>query len=113
MRRDQVRLFERIVESIGELAMGGYSAAGFDIGYVMRPDGIPQGQSWTPNPLDPMLPIARISNDNERARGYGFQRAARPDLFEEYWRRRHWRVGVFRERHGGSRGSVPPGAFHP
>jgi hypothetical protein len=73
VRKDQVRLFERIVESIGDLATGDYSVAGFDIGYVMRPDGIPQGQSWTSNPLDPTLPIARIWNENEKARGYGFQ----------------------------------------
>lgn len=73
VRKDQVRLFERIVESIGDLAMGDYSAAGFDIGYVMRPDGIPHGQSWRSNPLDPMLPIARIWDDNEKARSYGFQ----------------------------------------
>jgi hypothetical protein len=61
------------VETIGDLAMGDYSAAGFDIGYVVRPAGIPQGQSWTPNPLDPTLPIARIWDDNQKARGYGLQ----------------------------------------
>lgn len=82
VRKDQVRLFERIVESIGDLAMGDYSAVGFDIGYVMRPDGIPQGQSWTSNPLDPKLPIARIWEDNGKARGYGVQ--AR--LLGDQWR---------------------------
>lgn len=81
-RRDQVRLFERIVESIGDLAMGDYTAAGFDIGYVMRPEGIPQGQSWSADPLDPMLPIARIWDDNGKARGYGLQ--AR--LLGDQWR---------------------------
>lgn len=73
VRKDQVRLYERLVEAIGDLALGDFSTAGFDIGYVMRPDGIPQGQSWTPNPLDPSLPIARIREDNERSRGYGLQ----------------------------------------
>jgi|TARA_R100001244_G_scaffold20643_2_gene21327 hypothetical protein len=73
VRKAQVRLYERLVEAIGDLAMGDFSAAGFDIGYVMRPDGIPQGQSWTANPLDPSLPIAQIRDDNERSRGYGLQ----------------------------------------
>jgi hypothetical protein len=73
VRKDQVRLYERLVEAIGDLAMGDYSAAGFDIGYVMRPEGIPQGQSWTATPLDPALPIARIWEDNNRSRGYGLQ----------------------------------------
>lgn len=82
VRKDQVRLFERIVESIGDLAMGDYSAAGFDIGYVMRPEGIPQGRSWYPNPLDPTLPIARVCDDNQKARGYGLQ--AR--LLADQWR---------------------------
>jgi len=71
VRQEQVRLYERLVEAIGDLAMSDFSAAGFDIGYVMRPDGIPQGQSWTANPLDPSLPIARIWEDDERSRGYG------------------------------------------
>ncbi len=68
-----IRLFERLVEAIGDLAQSDYAAAGFDIGYVMRPEGIPQGQSWTANPLDPVLPIARIWKDNQRARGYSWQ----------------------------------------
>lgn len=71
VRKDQVRLYERLVEAIGDLAMSDFSAAGFDVGHVMRPEGIPQGQSWTANPLDPSLPIARIWEDNERSRGYG------------------------------------------
>ncbi len=82
VRQDQIRLFERIVEAIGDLAMADYAAAGFDIGYVMRPEGIAQGQSRTPNPLDPALPIARVWEDNQRARGYGLQ--AR--LLGDQWR---------------------------
>ena len=67
-----------------ELSLRGWvkQQTGFDIGYVMRPDGIPQGQSWTSNPLDPKLPIARIWDDNGKARGYGFQ--AR--LLGDQWR---------------------------
>ena len=45
VRKDQVRLYERLMEAIGDLVMGDYSAAGFDIGDVMRPEGIPDGQS--------------------------------------------------------------------
>lgn len=71
--KDQVRLFERLVEAIGELATGDLEAAGFDIGYVMRPEGVAQGQAWTANSLDPGLPIARIWADNQGARGYGTQ----------------------------------------
>lgn len=82
VRQDQVRLFERIVEAIGDLAMADYAAAGFDIGYVMRPEGIAQGQSWAPNPLDSALPIARMWEDNQRARRYGLQ--AR--LLGDQWR---------------------------
>ncbi len=82
VRKDQVRLYERLVEAIGDLAMGDYSAAGFDIGYVMRPEGIPEGQSWTATPLDPALPIARVWEDNNRSRGYGLQ--AR--LMGDQWR---------------------------
>lgn len=73
MRKDRVRLYERLVEAIGDLVMGDYSAAGFDIGYAMRPEGIPDGQPWTAVPLDPALPIARIWEDNNRSRGYGLQ----------------------------------------
>lgn len=73
VRRDQVRLFERLVEAVGGLAQGDYEAAGFDIGYVMRPPDIPQGQSWAANPLDPALPIARIWADNHHSRGYSRQ----------------------------------------
>lgn len=71
VRNDQVRLFHRLVEAIGELASGDFEAAGFDIGYAMRPDGIAPGESWTADPLDPALPIARIRQDNGHAMGYG------------------------------------------
>lgn len=70
VRKDQVRLFHRLVEAIGELASGDFAAAGFDIVYAMRPDGIAPGESWTANPLDPALPIARIWQDNGHAMGY-------------------------------------------
>ncbi|MDR7103983.1 hypothetical protein [Croceicoccus sp. BE223] len=70
VRKDQVRLFHRLVEAIGELASDDVAAAGFDIGYVMRPDGIAPGESWTANPVDPALPIARIWQDNGHAMGY-------------------------------------------
>jgi hypothetical protein len=73
VQKDQVHLFERLVEAIGDLAQSDYEAAGFDVGYVMRPAGIRHGQSWTANPLDPALPIARIWADNQTARGYGLQ----------------------------------------
>ncbi|MBK8631748.1 MAG: hypothetical protein IPN84_16630 [Sphingomonadales bacterium] len=73
VRKDQVWLYERLVEAIGDLVMGDYSAAGFDIGYTMRPEGIPAGQSWTAVPLEPALPIARVWEDNNRSRGYGLQ----------------------------------------
>lgn len=73
VRKDQIRLFERLVEALGDLVMADYSAAGFDIGYAMRPEGILDGQPWTAVPLDPALPIARVWEDNNRARGYGLQ----------------------------------------
>lgn len=69
----EVRFFERLVETIGDMTAGNLEKAGFDIGYVMRPPGIPQGESWTPNPLDPNLPLARIWSDNRQAQGYGWQ----------------------------------------
>lgn len=71
-----VRLFERLVEAIGDNAQGDLSAAGFDIGYVMRPEGVAEGQSWYAKPLDPASPIARIWSDNHRARGYSWQARA-------------------------------------
>ena len=69
----EVRFFERLVETIGDMTAGNLEKAGFDVGYVMRPEGIPQGASWTANPLDPNLPIARIWADNGHARGYSWQ----------------------------------------
>lgn len=69
----EVRLFERLVEAIGDMTVGNLEEAGFDPGYVMRPAGIPQGESWTQNPLDPNLPLARIWSDNGHAKSYGWQ----------------------------------------
>jgi hypothetical protein len=69
----EVRFFERLVEAIGDMTAGNLEKAGFDIGYVMRPADIPQGESWTANPLNPNLPIARIWADNGYAQGYGWQ----------------------------------------
>lgn len=77
-----VRLFERLVEAIGDNAQGDLSAAGFDTGYVMRPEGVAEGQSWYANPLDPASPIARIWSDNQHARGYSWQARA----LGEQWR---------------------------
>lgn len=70
---DQVQLFERIVETIGDLMGGDLKKAGFDIGYEMRPAGVKSGASWRPNPLSPELPWARIVADNGNARGYTWQ----------------------------------------
>ncbi|MCF6264467.1 MAG: hypothetical protein L3J24_12885 [Xanthomonadales bacterium] len=72
----EVRFFERLVETIGDMTGGNLEKAGFDISYVMKPEGIPQGESWTPNPLDPNLPLARIWSDNGQAQGYGWQARA-------------------------------------
>lgn len=69
----EVRFFERLVETIGDMTDGNLEKAGFDVGYVMRPEGVPQGASWTANPLDPNLPIARIWADNGHARSYSWQ----------------------------------------
>jgi hypothetical protein len=76
VRATEVRLFERLVEAIGDMTASNLAEAGFDSGYVMKPEGIPQGSSWSPNPLDPKLPIARIWSDNGHARGYGWQARA-------------------------------------
>lgn len=70
---DQVQIFERIVETIGDLMGGDLKKAGFDIGYEMRPEGVEPGASWYPNPLPPELPWARIVADNGSARGYTWQ----------------------------------------
>lgn len=48
----------------------------------MRPADIPKGQPWSPNPIDPHLPIARIWNDNQRSRGYGTQARLLGDLWK-------------------------------
>lgn len=70
---DQVQIFERIVETLGDLIGGDLKKAGFDIGYEMRPEGVEPGASWSPNPLPPELPWARIVADNGNARGYTWQ----------------------------------------
>lgn len=69
----EVRFFERLVEAIGDMTAGNLEKAGFDVSYIMRPPGILQGESWTPTPLDPNLPISRIWSDNGHAQGYGWQ----------------------------------------
>lgn len=81
VRRTEVEFFERLVEAIGDLLFSNLAKAGFDTGYEVRPEGIQHGNAWTPNPLDPDLPIARIRADNGRARGYSWQARA---LGEEY-----------------------------
>ncbi|QJX09965.1 hypothetical protein [Rhizobium brockwellii] len=80
--KDEVLLFTRLVEAIGDLARGDYEAAGFDIGYEPRPAGVLEGEAWSANPLDPSLPIARIWADNQIAMGYGL--SAR--LLGDQWR---------------------------
>lgn len=79
--KNDVRFYERLVETLNGLLAGDLTKAGFDIGYEMRPVGIPEGRSWSPNPLDPNLPIARIRDDNNKARGYTWQARA---LGDEY-----------------------------
>lgn len=73
MSASEVRFFERLVETIGDMTAGNLEKAGFDVSYVMRPEGVPQGASWTANPLDPNLPLSRIWADNGHARGYSWQ----------------------------------------
>lgn len=77
----EVMLFERLVEAIGDLLFSDPEKAGFDASHVMRSEGIPQGKTWTPNSLDPDLPIARIRADNGKARSYSWQARA---LGEEF-----------------------------
>jgi hypothetical protein len=72
----EVRFFERLVEAIGDMGVGNLEEAGFDVGYVMKPEGIAQGESWSANPLDPSLPLARIWTDNGHAQGYSWQAQA-------------------------------------
>ena len=74
--RTEVMLFERLVEAIGDLLFADLAKAGFDTGYVMRPESVPQGEAWTANFLDRNLPIARIWADNGKARGYSWQARA-------------------------------------
>jgi hypothetical protein len=81
---DQVQLFERIVETIGDLMAGDLKKAGFDIGYEMRPEGVEPGASWHPNPLPPELPWARIVSDNGNARGYTWQARVMGDAYLGY-----------------------------
>lgn len=78
---DQVMLFERLVETIGDLMGGDLKKAGFDIGYEMRPEGAEPGAAWRPKPLPPDLPWARIVSDNGNARGYTWQARAMGDAF--------------------------------
>lgn len=79
--RTEIIFFERLVEAIVDLLFGDPAKVGFDTGYVMRPEGIRQGETWTANPLDPNLPIARIWADNGKARGYSWQARALGDEF--------------------------------
>lgn len=69
----EVRFFERLVESIGDMLFGDLRKVGFDTGYAIRPEGKPQGETWTANHIEPKLPIAWIWADNGRARGYSWQ----------------------------------------
>lgn len=78
----EVMVFERLIEAIGDLLFGDLAKAGFNTGYVMKPEGIRQGETWTANPLDPNLPIARIWVDNGRARGYSWQARTLGDEFK-------------------------------
>jgi len=78
---DDVQLFERVVEAIGDLMGGDLKRAGFDIGYEMRPEGLEPGASWSPNPLPPELPWARIVADNGNACGYSWQARALGDTY--------------------------------
>lgn len=79
--RAEVMFFERMVEAIGDLLFGDLAKAGFDTGYLMQPEGIRQGETWTANPLDPNLPITRILADNGRARSYSWQARTLGDEF--------------------------------
>mmetsp|Transcript_22973 Transcript_22973/g.38689 ORF Transcript_22973/g.38689 Transcript_22973/m.38689 type:complete len:542 (-) Transcript_22973:4149-5774(-) len=78
---DQVTLFERLVETIGDLMGGDLKKAGFDIEYEMQPEGVEPGASWRPNPLPPDLPWARIVSDNGNARSYTWQARIMGDAF--------------------------------
>lgn len=69
MPLEDVRLYERLVDVIGELGMD-LPKAGFDTGYTMRPEGIPTGGTYKPNPLGPELPFTKIISDNRVAQSY-------------------------------------------
>ncbi len=81
---DQVEIFERIVETLGDLIGENLKKAGFDIGYEMRPEGVEPRASWSPNPLPPELPWARIAADNGNARRYTWQARAMGDAYLGY-----------------------------
>lgn len=78
----EINLFERLVEAIGDSLFGNPAKAGFDTGYVMKPEGIQNGEAWTTSPLDPNLPIARIWADNGKARGYSWRARALGDEYK-------------------------------
>ena len=62
-------LYERLADVFSDIGMD-LKKAGFDTGYVTRPEGIPQGETWRPNPLNPDLPLAKIWRDNWISRSY-------------------------------------------
>lgn len=64
-RQDDVRLFERLVETIGEGLFGDPAKSGFD---AER-----KNTQWTSNPE---TPLERVWWDNNRARGYNWQARA-------------------------------------
>lgn len=72
----EVRLFKHLVEIIGDALVGNLEKDGFATGYLWKPEGILEGETWSPNPLDPNLPLARIWTDNGRASGYSWQAQA-------------------------------------
>lgn len=73
---NQVRLFVHLIETLGGGLRSDLKKAGFDIAWVHRPEGIPQGAQWTQTPIDPSLPIARIWDDLHHASHYDWQAQA-------------------------------------
>lgn len=69
-RQDDVRLFERLVETIGEGLFGDPVKSGFE---AER-----KNAQW---PNDPATPLERVWWDNNRARGYSWQARALGDQF--------------------------------
>jgi hypothetical protein len=69
-QQDDVRLFERLVETIGEGLFGAPEKSGFD---TKR-----RSTQW---PSDPETPLERVWWDNNRARGYSWQARALSDQF--------------------------------